>query len=139
LQRCWAHKLRNVANCLKASQREECLRQAAAIYQAGSRREALHRAHWWQAKWEPLAPKAVTCLCKDLESLLEFFSLPKAHRKMMRTTNVIERQFREVRRRTNPMTCFVNEASADRILYAIFHYANQRWAESRLKEFTHNS
>jgi len=54
----------------------------------------------------------------------------------MRTTNVIERQFREVRRRTNPMTCFANEA---RILYAILHYANQRWAESLLNEFTHKS
>jgi transposase-like protein len=46
---------------------------------------------------------------------------------------------REVRRRTNPMTCFVNEESADRILYAISYYVNQRWAQSLLKEFTHKS
>jgi len=138
-QRCWAHKLRNVANCLKACQREQCMRQAAAIYQASSRRQAIQRFRRWKAHWEPLAPKAVACLEKDLDSLLEFFSLPKAHWKMMRTTNVIERQFREVRRRTNPMTCFANEASADRILFAIFHYANQRWAGSLLTEFTHKS
>jgi len=139
LQRCWAHKLRNVANRLKSSQREECLPQAAAIYQAPSRREAVRRFRTWKAKWEITAPKAVVCLEKDLEALLEFFSLPKAHWKMMRTTNVIERQFREVRRRTNPMTCFAHDRSADRILYAIFNFANKRWAESPLKEFTHNS
>ena len=133
----WAHKLRNVANLLKAGQREQCLRDAAAIYQAGSRREALYLFRWWKAKWGPLAAKAVACLEKDLESLVTFFSQPKAHWKKIRTTNVIERQFREVRRRTDPMTCFVNQQSADRILYAIFHYANQRWAQSLLKEFTH--
>lgn len=139
LQRCWAHKLRNVSNCLKVGQRKECLKDAAAIYRACSRREALHLFRWWKAKWGPLAPKAVACLERDLESLLTFFSQPQAHWKKIRTTNVIERQFREVRRRTNPMTCFVNQPSADRILFAIFHYANQRWAQSLLKEFTHKS
>jgi len=139
LQRCWAHKLRNVSNCLKVGQRTECLRDAAAIYRAASRREALHLFRWWKAKWRSAAPKAVACLEQDLESLLTFFSQPQAHWKKVRTTNVIERQFREVRRRTNPMTCFVNQQSADRILFAIFHYANQRWAQSLLKEFTHNS
>jgi transposase-like protein len=139
LQRCWAHKLRNVANCLKASQREQCLRQAATIYQAPSRRAAMKCFRAWKAKWESAAPKAVGCLEKDLESLLTFFSQPQAHWKKIRTTNAIERQFREVRRRTDPMTCFVNQQSADRILFAIFHYANQRWAQSLLKEFTQKS
>ena len=57
----------------------------------------------------------------------------------IRTTNAIERQFREVRRRMDPMACFANEASADRILYAIFTYANDRWATSLLIEFADNS
>jgi putative transposase len=138
LQRCWAHKLRNVANCLKVAQREPCLKEAAGIYQAPSRQEAIRRFRAWEAKWEPTAAKAVTCLSKDLDALLAFFAQPQAHWKKIRTTNAIERQFREVRRRTNPMTCFPHEQSADRILYAIFHYANQRWAKSFLKEFTQN-
>jgi putative transposase len=137
LQRCWAHKLRNVSNHLKASQRQACMKEAAGIYQAPNRREAIRRFRRWKAKWEPLAPKAVACLEKDLDSLLSFFSQPRPHWKKIRTTNAIERQFREVRRRTNPMTCFANERSADRILYAIFRHANQRWAQSLLKEFTH--
>jgi transposase-like protein len=136
LQRCWAHKLRNVSNKLKQSQREACLQQAAGIYRASSRREALCCYRQWEADWEHLAPKAVACLRKDLDSLLTFYSRPKAHWKKIRTTNAIERQFREVRRRTDPMTCFSNEPSGDRILYAIFSYANQRWAQSPLKEFT---
>jgi len=139
LQRCWAHKLRNVTNCLKMAQRKPCLEQARSIYQASSRREAIRRFRAWKERWEPQAPKAVACVEKDLDSLLRFFSQPCAHWKKIRTTNAIERQFREVRRRTNPMTCFAHQQSADRILYAIFQHSNQRWAKSLLKEFTHNS
>ncbi|MHB8733568.1 MAG: transposase [bacterium] len=39
----------------------------------------------------------------------------------MRSTNAIERAFREIRRRTRPMTCFTNLASCDRIIYAVIH------------------
>ena len=136
LQRCWAHKLRNVANQLKVAQREPCLKQAAGIYQAPNLREAIRRFRAWKAAWQGIAPKAVECLAKDIDALLTFFRQPWAHWRKIRTTNAIERQFREVRRRTNPMTCFVNEDSADRILFAIFTHANQRWAKSLLKEFT---
>jgi len=136
LQRCWAHKLRNVANQLRVAQREPCLKQAAGIYQAPNLREAIRRFRQWKAAWQTAAPKAVECLAKDIEALLAFFRQPPAHWRKIRTTNAIERQFREVRRRTNPMTCFTNEDSADRILFAIFTHANQRWAKSPLKDFT---
>ena len=136
LQRCWAHKLRNVANQLKVAQREPCLKQAAGIYQAPHLREAIRRFRAWKHAWQAVAPKAVECLGKDIDSLLSFFRQPAAHWRKVRTTNAIERQFREVRRRTDPMTCFANEDSADRILFAIFTHANQRWAKSPLKEFT---
>lgn len=139
LQRCWAHKLRNVSNALKAAQREACMEEAKGIYQASSHREARQRFRRWRARWEGEAPKAVACLGKDLDSLLVFFRQPKAHWKKIRTTNAIERQFREVRRRTNPMTSFPHEESADRILWAIVQHANHRWAKSLLKEFTHNT
>ncbi len=120
-------------------QREPCLKEAAGLYQAPSRREAIRRFRHWKKRWQRAAPKAVACLQKDLEQLLTFFACPAAHWKKIRTTNAIERQFREVRRRTDPMTCFVNAASAERILFAIFTYANTRWAKSLLKEFTQDS
>jgi len=54
----------------------------------------------------------------------------------LRTTNVIERCFREVRRRTRPIGCFTNAASCDRIIYAVFHRLNTLWQDRPLKEFT---
>ena len=46
--------------------------------------------------------------------------LPEPLWRKLRTTNVIERCFVEVRRRTRPMVCFINVASVDRIIYSIF-------------------
>jgi len=138
-QRCWAHKLRNVANLLPKAHREACLAGARQIYQAATPREARAVFRQWVATWRPVVPKAALCLQKDIDELLNFLTQPPEHRRKIRTTNVIERQFREVRRRTNPMTCFAHERSADRILFTIFQYSNRRWAESPLKEFTHKS
>jgi transposase-like protein len=57
-------------------------------------------------------------------------------RKRIRTTNVIERAFREVRRRTRPMSCFTNTDSVNRIIYAILTRLNTKWEDKPLKEFT---
>ena len=55
---------------------------------------------------------------KDLPELLSFFSFPRRLWPKLRTTNVIERLFVEVRRRTRPMVCFVHVKSVDRIIYS---------------------
>lgn len=138
-QRCWAHKLRNVANRLKKSHRDTCIKEARPIYDAENRKEAVVRYKAWAKKWMPVAPEAVNCLKKDLEELLAVYSCPKAIRIKIRTTNVIERAFREVRRRTRPMSCFNNTESIERIVYAIISYQNSKWRIKPLKEFTHNS
>lgn len=138
-QQCWAHKLRNVANLLRKSQQEECLTGARAIYQAATRRQAV-RAYWqWARRWRRQAPKAVACLERDIEPLLAFLSCPEAHHRKVRTTNAIERCFREVRRRTRPITCFNNDASCERIIYAVFSHLNNNWKGRPLPQFTHDS
>jgi transposase-like protein len=69
----------------------------------------------------------VRCLRENLEELLTFFSFrDPSWRKAIRTTNAIERRFREVRRRTRPMGVFSDRTSVDRILYAVFSYENKQ-------------
>ena len=136
-QRCWAHKLRNVASKLRRRDQEECLGQAKKIYQSSTRREAVARFREWRNQWRGVAPKAVQCLEEDLEELLPFLECPQAHWRKVRTTNAIERAFREVRRRTRPMSCFQNGASVDRIIFGVINYLNQSWKNKPLKEFTH--
>jgi putative transposase len=135
-QRCWVHKLRNVAAKLPRTIQTACLREAKTIYRAPTQREAVARFRTWERHWGTSAPKAVACLREDLEELLTFLTFPAVQRVMLRTTNVIERCFREVRRRTRPIGCFTNAASCDRITYAVFHRLNTQWQERPLKAFT---
>src|SRR5215472_12040367 len=72
------------------------------------------------ARWRRLYPTVVRQLERDLPELLSFFAFPRHLWRKLRTTNVIERCFVEVRRRTRPMVCFVNVESVDRIIYSIF-------------------
>ena len=138
-QRCWVHKLRNVAAKLPRRLHATCLVEAKAIYGAASQRAAVRAFRRWAGRWRGAAPRAVACLEQDLEALLAFFACPRAHWRTVRTTNAIERAFREARRRTRPMSCFTNAASCDRIIYAVIHHLNTRWGRHPLREFTQKS
>lgn len=135
-QRCWAHKLRNVANKLPRRDQGECIKGAALIYQAENRRQARKRYLEWGSTWGKRHPEAVRCLEKDLDELLSFLDMPAEHRVKVRTTNVIERAFREVRRRTRPMSCFNNTASVNRIIFGVISHLNRHWKEYPLSLFT---
>lgn len=135
IQRCWAHKMRNVVNYLPRKRQKECSKDAQAIYNACSKQEAIEQFKLWKRKWAKVSEPAVNCLEKDLSDMLNFFDYPKEHRKKIRTTNAIERSFREVRRRVRTMNCFSNAASCDRIIFAIFNHLNKHWKEHPCKKF----
>jgi putative transposase len=78
----------------------------------------------------------VRSLDRDLPELLAFYQCPQVLWRKLRTTNVIERCFVEVRRRTRPMVCFVNVQSVDRILYSIVNRFNLEWTQHPLRAFT---
>ena len=102
---------------------------------------AARRFREWKKRWQDKIPKAVNCVEKDFDKLLPFFQFPKPLRKIIRTTNVIERCFREVRRRLpvrpgpdgKVMGYFQNSRSCDRIIYAIFNYFNAKWTRNTEK------
>lgn len=136
-QPCWAHKLRNVANKVPGKLQELCMNQARDIYTAPDYKTALKKFRSWAKTWIPIAPGAVACLNEDIFDLLNFFKEPKPMWIKLRTTNVIERCFREVRRRTRPMSCFNNHDSIQRIIFAIFYRQNKLWENKPLKQITH--
>jgi len=138
-QRCWAHKLRNVANKLRRVDRQGCIAGARLIYQARHRKEAALTFKDWKSRWQACYPNAIACIEKDLDELLNFFEVPAEHRIKVRTTNVIERAFREVRRRTRPMSCFTNSKSVDRIIFGVISHLNETWKDKPIFNFTQNT
>jgi transposase-like protein len=131
-QRCWAHKLRNVVGYLPKRFQEACMNEARDIYAAEDKAQAVRAFRNWARVWRKICPRAVACLEQDFEDMLAFFDCPKAYWVRLRTTNMIERVFREVRRRTRPMSCFQNAASMDRIIFAIFFRLNSIWRRKPL-------
>lgn len=135
-QRCWVHKMRNILEKVRKRDYDAVRVDAQAIYQAESRRQAQEAFRRFQKNWLAEYPSMVRQLERDLPELLNFFAFPQHLWKKLRTTNVIERVFVEVRRRTRPMVCFVNIQSVDRIIYSIFHRFNLEWRNRTLRAFT---
>jgi len=140
IQRCWAHKIRNLTNKVPKYDRDDVKADLRKIYEAKSRHLARKAARRFAENWERHYPKQVASLRADLDALLSFFRFSdRDWRKMTRTTNAIERLFVEVRRRTRPMGVFSDATSMDRILYAVFTHHNESQGVSTPFLLTQNS
>ncbi len=135
-QRCWVHKMRNILEKVRKRDYDAVKVDAQAIYLAKGRRQAEAAARAFCRRWRNEYASVVKQLERDLPELLAFFAFPKHLWRKLRTTNIIERCFVEVRRRTRPMVCFVNVQSVDRIIYSIFHRFNLEWKNRTLRVFT---
>jgi transposase-like protein len=115
--------------------RKECISGARKIYLAKNKAEAVRAYKTWESKWRKIKPEAARCIERELDELLAFMDCPEEHRIKVRTTNVIERAFREVRRRVRTMNCFRNQESCERIIYCIFNHLNNHWEQRLLPQF----
>jgi putative transposase len=135
-QRCWVHKMRNILEKVRKRDYDAVKKDAQAIYLADGYRGAQTAARAFCRRWRNEYPSLVKQLERDLPELLAFYRFPKHLWRKLRTTNIIERCFVEVRRRTRPMVCFVNVQSVDRIIYSIFQRFNLEWKARTLRVFT---
>ena len=126
VQRCWAHKMRNILDKIKKADRQPAKRALHKIMNADNIAEARSASRRFKDRFQTAYPSAVACLRNDLDELLTCFRYKSADkRRAVRTTNAVERRFREVRRRTRPMGTFQDRTSMDRILFAVFTHENK--------------
>jgi transposase-like protein len=119
-QRCIKHKMENVLSYVPQSQRELIYPELRALFYQDSRIQADQAVAAFCAKYEKVYPTAVECLERDLEACLTFYAFSRKHWRTIRTTNVIERLFEEVKRRSHKMgAAFRNESSCLLMFYAI--------------------
>jgi len=140
IQRCWAHKIRNILNKVRKVDQLRVKAGLHAVMNAHTLPQARSAARRFANRWSYSAPEAVKCLQADLDDLLTCWRYKTLdQRKRVRTTNAIERRFREVRRRTRPMGVFQDRTSMDRILFAVFTNENANQGVPTLFSLTHNS
>lgn len=126
VQRCWAHKIRNILNKVRTADQPKVKRALHKIMNAANGRVARSAARRFAERFQERYPAAVACLRNDLGQLFTCLRYKsEADRRAVRTTNAIERRFREVRRRTRPMGTFQDKTSMDRILFAVFTHENK--------------
>ena len=135
-QRCRVHFMRNLlAHAGKQSRRVV----AAFVTTAFAQEDAVAaKAQWRQVadQLRPKVPKLAHLMDQAEPDVLAHMSFPKEHRTKLHSTNPLERLNGEIKRRTNVVGIFPNEAAITRLIGAILHEQNDEWAVQRARYMT---
>lgn len=127
-QRCTVHKLRNLlAKLPERLHREVKARYWAALDQAHSPAQAKAALAALASDYRRAYPSFARSLEEDLDALVCHLRFPSGHRKRIRSTNLLERTFVEVRRRTKVIGRFPGETSALSLIWAVLELASRGW------------
>lgn len=127
-QRCQFHLQQNAAQYVPAvALRTGVAADIRAIFNAPDRTEADHLLTKFLDRYEKTAPKLVLWAEENLPQGFTVFDFPAAHRRRLRTTNLLERMNEEIRRRTRVARLFPNEASCLRLVTAIVMEISEDW------------
>lgn len=119
-QRCIKHKMENVLGYIPEKQHDQVRPELKATFYQTSREKADQELAAFVTKYEKINPSAVECLQRDLGACLIFYSFPEKHWKFIRTTNIIECLFGEVKKRSHKMAAaFRNQNSCMLLFYVV--------------------
>ena len=131
-QRCQFHLAQNaMAYVPKVAMRKEVGASLRAAFDAPDRAEAERQLDRAVKKYRTTAPKLAEWMEANVPEGLTAFALPSSHRRRLRTTNMLERINREIKRRTRVATLFPNEGSALRLVSAVLMEISEEWETNR--------
>lgn len=134
-QRCLAHKIRNLQGKVPEESWREVKARAQAAYQAASPMLAELAKDEFVKRFERELPAATACFLDDFAACIAQLRLPIAHRRAIRTTNLLERLFGEERRRTKVIPHAFGERAVLKLMYASLIRAGQTWRKVVIGEF----
>ena len=82
-------------------------------------------------KYQKTASRLAEWMAANIPEGLTVFAFPTAHRRLIRTTNGVERLHREVRRRARVVSIFPNPASCLRLVSAVLNEISDEWSTGR--------
>lgn len=126
-QLCWAHRMRNVRKAVSASDRRDIVAGLQLVYLAKNLTAAKDAFRRWKRRWSGKYPFVVKSVEEDLGYLLAFYSCEELHWEYIRTSNPIERVFRELRRQQYGSGAFANRDACNRTVYRVFSWLNHLW------------
>jgi len=125
IQLCIVHKMRNAIGRTKRKNLTAVAEDVKSIFQTNSKNEAMEKVKQVVKKWYMVEPKAMESLRFNIEYCFTYFSFPKELWRKIRTTNILDREFREFRRRMKVFdNTFQNPESGERYTNSIINYLN---------------
>jgi putative transposase len=127
-QRCQFHLQQNAMHYVpKMAMRGEVAADLRAVFNAPDQAEAQRQLALAVEKYRQRAPRLADWMEANVPEGLTVFALPAAHRRKLRTTNMLERLNKEIKRRTRVATLFPNEASLLRLASAVLAETSEEW------------
>jgi transposase-like protein len=127
-QRCQFHLMQNALHQVpRQSQKSEVAQALRAIFNAPDLEAAQRLLEQMVHKYEKNLPKLSQWLDENVPESLSVFGVPTVQRRYLRTTNMLERVHKELKRRTRVATLFPNEASLLRLVSAVLAELSEEW------------
>jgi putative transposase len=131
-QRCQFHLMQNALRYIPSeAMQEEVVADLRDIFDAPDRAEADRRLRRAVEKYADSGPKLADWMETNVPESLTAFCLPTRHRVRMRTSNMLERLNRELKRRTRVVSIFPNEASLLRLASAVLMEVDEGWMSGK--------
>jgi putative transposase len=125
-QLCYVHKIRNLNKHIrhKINNRPGIMRQIRAIYKSENKQQAIERFNKFCVSWQEYEPYAIKCFKDGFYDTLHYFEFME-DKNLISSTNHIERDLEEVRRRIKIQGYFKSDRSANLWVYGIISQVMQ--------------
>lgn len=134
-QRCLAHRMRNLEGKVPEHDWPEVRVRAKAAYEAPSLEMAKALGEDFVREYETKLPSATQCFLEDFDACTAHLRFPITHRKVIRTTNLLERLFGEERRRMKVIPHAFGERPVLKLMYAALIRATEQWRGIKVTAF----
>jgi putative transposase len=130
-QRCTVHFMRNVLARVPKSAQGFVSAALQGIFSQPTQEEARQALRKAAELLSPRYPSAAALLKEAEEDVLAYMSFPEKHWRQIHSTNPLERQNREIRRRTDVVGIFPNAPATVRLVTMLLIEQNDEWAVGR--------
>lgn len=132
-QRCQFHLQQNAGHYVpRVTMRPQVASDLRVIFNSPDRAEADRHLQLAVKKYEKTAPKLSAWMAENVPDGLAVFAFPEPLRRRLRTSNMLERINKEVKRRTRVATLFPNEASLLRLVSAVLMEISEEWETGKI-------